>query len=113
MPKRMSVDKFLTVAASRDTSQNMRAPSRLKSRVYSRLMLEQASQEPIQSLTRTKHEECRGLCVFEELVQIVPIGEPAKSVNYCRVCHARILAEHLENPPIWWPNCPYADFRKG
>jgi hypothetical protein len=63
------------------------------------------------SVTETK-QAGRGLCVFEELVQISPVGEPLKSKFYCDVCHARVLAEHLDNPPIWWPHCPYAEFKK-
>ena len=52
------------------------------------------------------------LCVFEELVRIAPVGEAAKCLNLCRVCHARMLGEKLEHPPIYWPNCPYVRFKK-
>ena len=89
---------------------NFRAPSRLKSRIYSALIARQVRQGPLLSLTVTK-ESGRKLCVFEELVQIAPVGESAKHCNLCSVCHARILAEHVENAPVFWPGCPYAQFQ--
>jgi hypothetical protein len=86
------------------------APSTLKSRIYSQLVLLQAEQGPLMSLS-----ECRRaggeLCVFEHLVAIAPLGEAVKSFNPCRVCHARILGERIENAPIWWPGCPYVRFQ--
>lgn len=87
------------------------APSRLKARVYSALMVRQAKAGPLMSLTEVKaggHE----LCVFEQLVEIAPVGETMGSVNICRVCHARVLAEHLERPPIYWSGCPYVALKK-
>jgi len=45
-------------------------------------------------------------------VQVAPVGERAKSLNLCRVCHARVLAEHMENAPIYWNGCPYVEFKK-
>jgi DNA-directed RNA polymerase specialized sigma24 family protein len=30
----------------------------------------------------------------------------------CRVCHARVLAEHVEEAPIFWKHCPCADFQR-
>ena len=55
----------------------------------------------------TTHE----LCVFEELVRIAPVGEAAKSLNICRICHARVLAEHMGNAPIYWSGCPYVELK--
>jgi hypothetical protein len=82
------------------------ASSRLKAKVYSALMLRQAERGPLMSLTET--DACgHKLCVFEELVRIAPVGEPAKSLNICRICHARVLAEQIENAPIYWAGCPY------
>jgi hypothetical protein len=49
--------------------------------------------------------------VFEDLVQIAPVGESLKSRNPCRVCHARVLGENVEDAPIWWPHCPYVRFQ--
>ena len=45
-------------------------------------------------------------------MRVTPLGNELKKVNICRVCHARVLAEALENPPIYWGNCPYAEFKK-
>ena len=87
-----------------------RAPVRLKAKVYSALMLKQAETGPLLSLTETRacgHE----LCVFEELVRIAPVGEAAKSLNICRICHARVLAEHMGNAPIYWSGCPYVELK--
>ncbi len=87
------------------------APSHLKAKIYSALMRRQAESGPLMSLTEIKAcgEE---LCIFEELVRIAPIGERAKSLNICRVCHARVLAEHIEHAPIYWSGCPYVELKK-
>ena len=91
-------------------SADMRAPSRLKSRIYSALLERQRQDGPLLSLSAVK-QGGRRLCVFEELVQIAPVGEAAKQPNFCRVCHARVLAEKIENAPVYWPGCPYAQFQ--
>ena len=94
------------IADGVELMQSEAAPARLKAGVYSALMLRQAESGPLMSLTET--EACgHKLCVFEELVRIVPVGEAAKSLNLCRVCHARVLAENFENAPIYWGGCPY------
>jgi len=86
------------------------APARLKAKVYSALMLQQAETGPLLSLTETS--ACgHKLCLFEELVRIAPVGEAAKSLNICRVCHARVLAEHMGNAPIYWSGCPYVELK--
>ena len=87
------------------------ASSRLKARVYSALVQRQAESGPLMSLTEVKVGG-RELCVFENLVQIAPSGEMVESFNFCRVCHARFLAEHLEHPPIYWSGCPYVALKK-
>ena len=87
------------------------APARLKSRIYSALMQRAAQAGPLRNVSETESAGHR-LCVFEKLVEISPAGTSFKSLNYCRVCHARILAEHLDNAPIYWPHCPYAAFHK-
>ena len=86
------------------------APSRLKSKIYSALMRTEAVEAPLMSLAVNKSQG-QALCVFEELVQIAPVGERAKSLNLCRVCHARVLAEQMENAPIFWGGCPYVGFK--
>lgn len=101
------IDQILSQA---EYAAPFRASSRLKSRIYSTLMLEEAAAGPLRSVMETKAEG-RGLCIFEQLIEIAPIGESAKKYNYCRICHGRILGEHLENPPLYWSGCPYAEFK--
>jgi hypothetical protein len=94
-----------------DLAESRPAPARLKSKLYSALVLRQVETGPLASLTDTKtrgHE----LCIFEELVQIAPVSQTVKSLNICRVCHARVLAEYFESPPIYWGGCPYVQFKK-
>jgi hypothetical protein len=86
------------------------APSRLKSRAYSALIHAQQETGPLQTLTESEAAG-HGLCIFEKLVQVAPIGERAKAPFICWTCHARILAEHMESAPIYWSNCPYAGFQ--
>lgn len=89
----------------------VKAPSRLKARLYSALVREQQASGPLQDLAATcaaGHQ----LCVFEKLVQIAPVGTLLKEPFYCRVCHARLLAEKIENAPIFWAHCPYAEFQE-
>ena len=94
-----------------NAGQEERAPSRLKSRAYSALIRAQQETGALQSLTQSEADGY-GLCVFEKLVQIAPLGEGAKAPFICWSCHARILAEHVERAPIFWSNCPYAAFQK-
>ena len=98
------------IADEVELTKSLAAPTRLKASVYSALMQRQAATGSLMSLTETKacgHE----LCVFEELVRIAPVGEKAKSLNICRACHARVLAEHMENAPIYWSGCPYVELK--
>jgi len=99
------------LATQTDLSDDQRAPVDLKARVYSTLMRRQAETGPLASLSECKAQGGE-LCVFEQLVEIAPVGVTVKSLNFCRVCHARVLAEHLENPPIYWYGCPYVHFKK-
>ena len=87
------------------------ASSRLKSRIYSALMRRASQEGPLRRLSDVKHAG-NGLCIFEQTVQLFHAGRTVDSLNYCRVCHARILAESLERAPIAWPHCPYAEFQK-
>jgi hypothetical protein len=89
---------------------NFKAPTRLKSKVYSALVARQREDGSLLSLCATK-DSGRKLCVFEALVQIAPLGESVKCLNLCRVCHARVLGERIENAPVFWPGCPYAQFQ--
>lgn len=87
-----------------------RAPSSLKARLYSALIHKQQTDGPLASLDETVAAG-HGICVFEKLVQIAPVGEKAKSRFFCQVCHARVLAESLDNAPVYWPHCPYVAFK--
>ncbi len=87
-----------------------RAPAPLKARVYSALVAAMASDGPLRPLRET-HKSGRPLCVFEHLLCVVP-DRRVTSMNPCRVCHARVLAEHFESPPVYWPHCPYVAFKK-
>jgi hypothetical protein len=86
------------------------APSSLKARLYSALVAEQKTSGPLASLDETVAAGF-DICVFEKLVQIAPLGERAKSHFFCQVCHARVLGETFDNPPIYWPHCPYVAFK--
>ena len=88
------------------------APARLKSRIYSRLLAEQAATGRLLTLTATR-ESGQALCVFEAVLANAPVADRIKSMNPCYVCHARHLAEHLEHAPIFWPHCPYSKFHRG
>ena len=86
------------------------APSSLKARLFTGLVHRQQESGRLASLDASVSSG-QGICVFERLVQIAPVGEAAKSPFFCQVCHARVLAEHFDNPPIFWPNCPYVKFK--
>jgi hypothetical protein len=88
-----------------------RAPARLKARIYSALVSHQSTTGPLLSLAATKAAGS-GLCVFEQAVASLPLGEGIGSMNPCRVCHARVLAERVDHAPIFWPHCPYAGFHR-
>ena len=99
---------FETLAAGTVTET---APPSLKSRIYSALVSRQAESGSLLGLSAVK--ACgRGLCVWEEiLVHITPISANAESFNLCRICHARVLAEHMDSVPLHWRCCPYAKFQ--
>ncbi len=110
MPNPRDEELLRKISSELDVTDSAKAPSRLKAQIYSALLREQAESGPLLSLSES-HARSGKLCVFEQLVQIAPVGEAAKSLNICRVCHARVLAEHFENPPIFWPGCPYVGLK--
>lgn len=87
------------------------ASSRLKARIFSKLVMLQAAEGPLMSLGEYGHRR-KDLCFFENLVAIAPLGEALKTRNPCRVCHARILGERVERAPVYWPGCPYVTFQQ-
>ena len=104
-------ERFMEKIAAIELAESEPAPASLKARVYSGLLARQAETGHLESLTKS-HARGHDLCVFEQLVRISPVGETAKSLNICRVCHARVLAEHMDQPPIYWPGCPYVEFKR-
>jgi hypothetical protein len=105
------LDKQFSRLLTEPADHSERAPASLKARSYSALIREQQESGPLASLDACVASG-HGICVFEKLVQIAPVPESAKSPFFCSVCHARALAEAFDNPPIYWPNCPYVAFKK-
>ena len=113
MSKPMTDDPFferLSAATEPSDGKLAKAPSRLKAKVYSALLSQQTASGPLLSVSATEASG-RSLCVFEKAVEVLPVGEGIKCLNFCRVCHARVAAEKMENAPIYWPHCPYSDFQ--
>ena len=109
----MDTNRLLAqLAADRVDDSSERAPARLKSRIYSALVSRLAETGPLLSLPVTKASGSR-LCVFDEAVAAMPFSEDVRAKNPCRVCHARVLGEHLEWAPIFWPACPYSTVHNG
>jgi hypothetical protein len=97
--------------ATGDLSQE-RAPASLKSKVYSALVTRMADVGSLLDLRDTK-EAGGHLCVFEKALTVLPMGPDIRSMNPCRICHARVLGERMEHAPIFWPGCPYSEFHNG
>ena len=107
----MTTERLLEMLAGEDVRAEC-APARLKSRVYSALVEHLADEGPLLGLPATKEAGGR-LCIFEEAVRAMPVGEGLQAKNPCRVCHARVLGERLDWAPIFWPGCPYSEFHNG
>lgn len=105
---------FTQLAALTDVNQQQaqRAPATLKSRIYSIIVQRLAAGGRLLSLTATRAEG-RKLCVFEDALALLPVGERMRERNPCRICHARVLGERMEDAPIFWAGCPYSDFHRG
>ena len=86
------------------------ASSRLKSQLYSRMIATQELTGPLVQLGESKAQG-RKLCVFEQIMAAAPV-KSLQEYQYCKICHARVLGEQVENAPVFWPNCPYAEFQK-
>ena len=85
-----------------------KASSRLKAQILSKLMDLEQAEGPLRVLLENRAQG-EALCIFEQIVAALP-SDNLQSRNPCNVCHARILAERVENAPIYWPGCPYAQF---
>ena len=107
MTEKITLEQLLSLALQHpeDVAQ---APSRLKSRILSRLIQLEQTEGPLRILSDNKTAGDQ-LCVFEHLVAALP-SEDLQSRNPCAVCHARLLGEHVERAPIFWPGCPYARY---
>ncbi len=101
--------QFSRILAESENAEE-RAPSPLKARLYTALIREQQATGPLASLDATVAAG-RGVCVFEKLVQIAPVGKKSKAPFFCSICHARILGENMDDPPIFWSDCPYVAFK--
>ncbi len=113
MSKRDAEEQFferMAKTAELAAPSSVKAPSRLKAKVYSTLVRHQTASGPLLSISDCEAGG-RSLCVFEKTVEILPVGEEVKSLNFCRVCHARLAAEQMEDAPIYWPHCPYVSFQ--
>jgi hypothetical protein len=97
--------------ATRDETPD-RAPAKLKSKIYSTLVSRMAERGSLLDLAGTRSAGGH-LCVFETALAVLPVGAAARTMNPCRICHARVLGERMEKAPIFWPGCPYAEFHKG
>lgn len=107
----MDADRFFRTLASHSAGDRPRASARLKSKIYSALVRRQASTGRLLPLSATKAAG-HPLCVFEEILCGIAVDDRLDSANPCRVCHARVLGEQLEAAPIFWPHCPYVEFRR-
>ena len=103
---------FERLAEATDDRPQERAPATLKSRIYSALVTRMAVSGSLLDLATTK-EAGGHLCVFENVLTLLPVGREIRTMNPCRVCHARVLGERMDHAPIFWPGCPYSDFHKG
>jgi hypothetical protein len=101
----------VAAATSPEADVPARAPARLKAQIYSAVVERMAQAGPLLTLQATKATGSR-LCVFEAALAALPVGDRVGSMNPCRVCHARVLAERLDDAPIFWPGCPYAEFHR-
>lgn len=110
MPK-ADFEAQLSALLSTATESSERAPSSLKARLYSALIRKQQETGPLASLEQSVSAG-HDLCVFEQVVQIAPVSEKAKSPFFCEICHARLLAEHFDDAPIFWAGCPYVKFKE-
>jgi hypothetical protein len=103
---------FERLAGATGSLSHDRAPARLKSKVYSAVVLKQSESGPLLGLRETR-ERGQDLCVFERALTVLPVGKDVRSMNPCRICHARVLGENLERAPIFWHGCPYSDYHNG
>src|SRR5438045_8545599 len=101
---------FERLAAAVGSKTSERATARLKSRIYSALLIRLAADGPLLDLNDSA--ACGRLCVFEQMLAVLPRASGISAMNPCRICHARVLGERMDRAPIFWPGCPYAEFHR-
>ena len=105
-------DRLIELLAQRlEDANEPGASSRLKAKLLTAILRSQEASGPLRSLDETRSRGYE-LCVFENIWERVTTGETAHCFNCCTLCHARVLAEHIENAPIYWGNCPYVALGK-
>ena len=100
---------FERLAAAAPDDSPIGAPASLKSKIYSTVVTRLSETGSLLDLVDTKAAGGR-LCVFEAAMTVVPLARSWQSMNPCRICHARVLAERMKHAPIFWPGCPYSEF---
>ena len=108
----MFEDTWFTQLAETEPAAEERAPARLKSKIYSAIVMRMAGATPLLDLRETRKDGGH-LCVFEQSIALLPAGTGIRSMNPCRLCHARVLGERMNHAPIFWPGCPYSEFHNG
>jgi hypothetical protein len=103
---------FERLAEASGDATGERAPAKLESKIYSAVVTRLAKSGPLLDLAETKARGAR-LCVFENVLTMLPVGSDVRSRNPCRICHARVLGERMDHAPIFWPGCPYSEFHNG
>lgn len=96
------------LAAAAHAGETPQISSKLKSRIFSQIVKLEQAEGPLRILSENQALG-DSLCIFEQIVAVLP-SRDLQSRNPCRVCHARIAAEQVENALIFWPGCPYAKF---
>jgi len=108
----MSDDRWFERVAEASGATAERAPARLTAKVYSAVVARLAERGPLVDL-RDSEQAGGHLCVFEQMLTLLPKATGIGAMNPCRVCHARVLGERMEHAPIFWPGCPYSEFHNG
>lgn len=101
-------DAFFENLADEQAQEGVRAPARLKAKVYSALVRRAQQDAALRDLAATQQAGYE-LCFWEKIMEAVP---GAGRLNHCRFCHARLLGESLPHAPIGWSGCPYAQFHR-
>jgi hypothetical protein len=72
-----------------------RVPARLTSKTYSALWPEWPNRGRC-SISQQRKKPAHGCASSSTPLTVLPLGYDVRSMNPCRVCHARVLAERME-----------------